>query len=65
MVPRTGKVSEPVPGALLVNFGAHIDDYPASYVTAAAALGVTRRDIDEFVRRLDACLTRVRPQGNA
>jgi len=64
-VPRTGKVSEPVPGLPLVNFGAHLDDYPASYLTAAAALGVTRRDIDEFVRRLDACLTQLRAPGNA
>lgn len=35
------------------NYGAHCDDYPHAYFTAAAAIGVQREDVDTFVERLD------------
>jgi len=45
-----------VSGVEFVNFGAHHDAYPASYLTVAAAIGVTRSDIDTFVSRFDQCV---------
>jgi len=42
-----------VAGYNFSGFGAHYSSYPCSYLTAAAALGVTKEDIDSFIRRLD------------
>lgn len=36
-------------------FGAHCTNYPHSYLTAACALGMTRKDIEIFCTRLDEC----------
>lgn len=38
-------------------YGSHCDKYPTAYLTAAAAIGMTRQDVDLFVRRLDKVLT--------
>eukprot|EP00053_Salpingoeca_punica_P000056 m.27107 g.27107 ORF g.27107 m.27107 type:complete len:516 (+) comp10035_c0_seq1:1396-2943(+) len=35
------------------SYGAHFDSYPCAYLTAAAAMGVTERDVDLFIARLD------------
>ncbi len=40
-----------------VGFGSHADDYPHSYLTAAAAVGVSKADVDLFAKRLDGALT--------
>ena len=36
-----------------LNYGAHCDDYPHAYFTAAAAIGIDRKDVDAFIERLD------------
>ena len=38
------------------NFGAHSNEYPCAYLTAAAAIGVTKEDINTFVKRLGKVL---------
>ena len=43
-------------GISFKNFGAHIDDYPCPYLTAAASIGVRASDIPTFVQRLDKTL---------
>ncbi|GAB4820637.1 hypothetical protein N2152v2_007683 [Parachlorella kessleri] len=44
-----------VGGKEFVGYGAHCDDYPCDYLTVAAAVGTSRRDIDEFVARARLC----------
>ena len=34
-------------------FGAHHNSYPCTYLTAAAAIGMTTQDVDLFIKRLD------------
>lgn len=41
-------------------WGAHNSNYSIPYLTAAAALGMKRSDVDAFVQRLDKALTKVR-----
>ncbi|XP_066926696.1 O-phosphoseryl-tRNA(Sec) selenium transferase-like [Clytia hemisphaerica] len=36
-----------------IGWGAHYSNYPCSYLTAAAAIGATRQDIDLFLKRLE------------
>ena len=38
------------------NYGAHSDIYPTAYLTAAAAIGMTKEDVDLFCKRLDKVL---------
>lgn len=45
-----------VAGHHFTGYGAHYDAYPCDYLTFAAALGTTERDVDEFIRRLDLCI---------
>ena len=47
-----GDVKE-INGHTFKGFGSHSDDYPCAYLTAAAAIGMTRRDVDLFIKRLD------------
>ena len=35
------------------NWGSHSNNYPFSYMTAAAAVGLERSEIDVFVKRLN------------
>ena len=42
-----------IAGHRFVGFGAHHCNYPCTYLTAAAALGITKLDVDSFIRRLD------------
>lgn len=46
-------VNQEVAGHQFTGFGAHHSDYPCSYMTAAAAVGITKDDVDLFIRRLD------------
>ncbi|XP_050594155.1 O-phosphoseryl-tRNA(Sec) selenium transferase isoform X2 [Bombus affinis] len=41
-------------------WGAHNSNYPVPYLTAAAALGMKKSDVDMFIQRLDKALTKVR-----
>jgi len=45
-----------VAGHCFKGYGAHCDAYPSDYLTFAAALGTTERDVDEFIRRLGLCI---------
>lgn len=45
-----------VAGHQFRGFGAHCDDYPCNYLTAAAAIGITKADVDSFIKRLDKVL---------
>lgn len=40
------------------NFGAHYDSYPCPYLTAAATVGMTTEDVDNFIIRLDKTLNK-------
>jgi O-phospho-L-seryl-tRNASec:L-selenocysteinyl-tRNA synthase len=41
-----------VAGMAFGGYGAHCDNYPCDYLTAAAAIGGTRAEVDAFVGRL-------------
>ena len=41
---------------LLAGWGSHYDDTQVPYLTAAAAIGMTRQDIELFIKRLDKVL---------
>lgn len=60
-----GSVKE-IEGYSFQGYGSHCDNYPYSYLTAAAAIGMTSHDIELFIKRLDKvmkeCLKR---QGKA
>ncbi len=45
-------------GHTFKGFGAHTNDYHCNYLTAAAALGMTRQDVDSFMKRLDKVLAK-------
>ena len=47
-----GDVKE-VGGHTFEGFGSHCMSYPVAYLTAAAAVGMTKDDVDAFVKRLD------------
>lgn len=44
-------------GILFRGFGSSVDDYPHSYLTAAAAVGLQEEEVDVFTRRLDKTLS--------
>lgn len=50
-----GEVKD-IQGYSFVNWGSHSNIYPHSYLTAAAAVGITKEDIDKFVKILDKVL---------
>ncbi|CAL1529704.1 unnamed protein product [Lymnaea stagnalis] len=54
-----GKDSE-VSGHVFKNFGSHSDNYPTAYLTAAAAIGITKSDVDLFIGRLEKVLTKLK-----
>lgn len=45
-------------------YGSHCDDYGHCYLTAAAALGATMPEVDEFLRRLDTCMKQFSKQAS-
>lgn len=50
--------TQSVGGVAFRNYGSHVEEpFPHTYMTAAAALGTTREDVDELVVRLDKCFT--------
>eukprot|EP00803_Ostreobium_quekettii_P004682 evm.model.scf_690.1 EVM.evm.TU.scf_690.1 scf_690:1172-7451(+) len=54
-----------VAGMDFVGYGAHHSHYPHDYMTAAAALGTTRADVDKFACRLRDTLDKRRKSLNA
>lgn len=53
-----GEVKD-IQGYKFVNWGSHSNIYPHSYLTAAAAIGINKEDIDKFVKVLDKVLRAV------
>jgi O-phospho-L-seryl-tRNASec:L-selenocysteinyl-tRNA synthase len=47
------KEEKEVAGYTFRGFGGHHDNYPHSYLTAAAAIGMETEDINLFIQRLD------------
>ncbi|XP_055901382.1 O-phosphoseryl-tRNA(Sec) selenium transferase-like [Biomphalaria glabrata] len=54
-----GKDAE-VSGHLFKNFGSHSNNYPYSYLTAAASIGITKEDVDVFVNRLEKVFLKIK-----
>lgn len=42
------------------NFGSHSNTYPCNYLTAAASVGMTKNDVDMFIKRLDKVLEKLK-----
>lgn len=53
-----------VGGYKFQNFGAHSDHYPCAYLTAAAAIGMTKADVDIFISRLEKVLAKTKAPKN-
>ncbi|XP_041471539.1 O-phosphoseryl-tRNA(Sec) selenium transferase-like isoform X2 [Lytechinus variegatus] len=51
-------VSKEINGHLFQGFGSHSNAYPSAYMTAAAAIGMTREDVNLFIKRLDKTLSK-------
>lgn len=49
-----------VGGLNFVGYGSHCDDYGCDYLTAAAAVGTSEEEVDEFVARLCKCYDEVK-----
>lgn len=45
-----------IAGVKFKNFSSHSNNYPCAYLTAAAAIGMTRDDVDSFIKRIDKVL---------
>ena len=45
--------SKTITGHTIVGWGAHTEKYACAYLTAAADVGMSKRDIDLFLKRLD------------
>jgi len=56
----SGKGSKTVAGIEFPGYGAHANEYPVPYLTAAAAMGMTEADVDNFCKRVDTTLTELR-----
>ena len=40
------------------NWGSHSNSFPCSYLTAAAAIGLTKDEVDTLIKRLDKVFTK-------
>ena len=47
--------SQRICGHDFANYGSHHPAYPHAYLNAAAAIGMTRQDVDVFLQKLAAC----------
>ncbi|EEB13174.1 UGA suppressor tRNA-associated protein, putative [Pediculus humanus corporis] len=56
----TGNDIKDVAGCKFEGWGAHNSNYPTPYLTAAAALGIRKSDVDLFVHRLDKVLSKLK-----
>lgn len=54
-----------VAGYTFHGFGGHHNSYLCSYLTAAAAVGMTEDDVDVFIKRLDKVLHKCCSSPNA
>lgn len=51
---------ETLGGIKFAGYGAHMDDYPTTYLSFACAVGITRQEVDTFASRLDKTLKELR-----
>ncbi|XP_067037810.1 O-phosphoseryl-tRNA(Sec) selenium transferase-like isoform X1 [Acropora muricata] len=51
--------SKEINGHVFTGWGAHAKSYRCAYLTAAAAIGMAKEDVDTFLRRLDRCLSKL------
>jgi O-phospho-L-seryl-tRNASec:L-selenocysteinyl-tRNA synthase len=57
VVPRN-VTATPISGmSAIEGWMSHCKSYPVAYLTAAAAVGLTKEEVDDFVTRLDKVLT--------
>lgn len=49
-------LSQTVNGYAFKGFMSHSNTYPCAYLNAASAIGIQKRDVDIFIKRLDKCL---------
>lgn len=52
-------------GHVFTGWGAHTQNYRCAYLTAAAAIGMTKEDVDIFLKRLDKCLSKFTTKDTA
>lgn len=52
--------SKDIGGHILQGFQSHTNSYHCAYLTAAAAVGMTKEDVDLFIKRLDKVMAKVR-----
>jgi O-phospho-L-seryl-tRNASec:L-selenocysteinyl-tRNA synthase len=50
-------------GIKFTSYGSHINDFPTPYLNVAAAIGMTKRDVDLFIQRLDSTLHDFHPSS--
>lgn len=50
-------------GYVFTGWGAHAKNYRCAYLTAAAAIGMTKAEVDTFLKRLDKCLSKFTSKG--
>eukprot|EP01116_Phalansterium_solitarium_P007406 TRINITY_DN2005_c1_g2_i2.p1 TRINITY_DN2005_c1_g2~~TRINITY_DN2005_c1_g2_i2.p1 ORF type:complete len:613 (+),score=180.67 TRINITY_DN2005_c1_g2_i2:866-2704(+) len=46
------------------SYGAHHDQYPVAYLSAAGAIGMTLHEVDTFIQRLDKAIRQFRKGGH-
>ncbi|ODM99844.1 O-phosphoseryl-tRNA(Sec) selenium transferase [Orchesella cincta] len=51
-----------IDGYTFKGWGAHHPEYPVPYLTAAAAIGMDKEEIDDFIGKLDECIGQVKSQ---
>ncbi|KAI5705818.1 hypothetical protein M8J75_002076 [Diaphorina citri] len=56
----TSMENREVCGYKFEGWGAHHANYPFPYITAAAAIGVRKSDVDHFTYRLDKALAKIK-----
>lgn len=49
-------LEQTVSGHTFSGFMSHSDSYPCPYLNAASAIGITKKDVEIFIKRLDKCL---------
>lgn len=42
-----------ISGLKFLNYGSHSNNYPSAYLTVASAIGITKNDVDTFIKKLD------------
>mmetsp|Transcript_7460 Transcript_7460/g.10993 ORF Transcript_7460/g.10993 Transcript_7460/m.10993 type:complete len:423 (+) Transcript_7460:126-1394(+) len=54
-----GNSTKEICGHLFENYGASYTEYPVAYLTAACAVGLTRRELETFISKLDQIMSKL------